>query len=110
MEEGHLCFEYNLFIVERYKFKSEAKIPAGEHQILVKTTIPRPGAAATIVFTVDGKPMGELTANRTAPAAFTASETFDVGIDLGSTVSEAYSERRPFEFDGKIKTVNVEMN
>ncbi|MCA9171381.1 MAG: arylsulfatase, partial [Planctomycetales bacterium] len=110
MEDGHLCFEYNLFIVERYKFKSEAKIPAGQHQIEVKTTIPRPGAAATIVFTVDGKPMGELTAKRTAPAAFTASETFDVGLDLGSTVSEAYSERRPFKFDGKIKTVNVEMN
>ena len=64
----------------------------------------------TDVFMVDGKPVGELTANRTAPAAFTASETFDVGLDLGSTVSEAYSERRPFEFDGKIKTVNVQMN
>lgn len=110
MEDGHLCFEYNLFIVERYKFKSEAKIPAGQHQIEVKTTIPRPGAAATIEFTVDGKPVGELTAKRTAPAAFTASETFDVGIDLGSTVSEAYSELRPFEFDGKIKTVYVQMN
>ena len=77
---------------------------------MVKTTIPRPGSVATIVFTVDGKPMGELIAKRTAPAAFTASETFDVGIDLGSTVSEAYSERRPFEFDGKIKTMNVQMN
>ncbi len=35
------------------------------------------------------------------PAAFTASETFDVGTDLGSPVSLDYYARRPFEFNGK---------
>jgi arylsulfatase len=45
----------------------------------------------------------------TVPAAFTASETFDVGVDLGSTVSRDYYERRPFKFDGKISRVKVEL-
>jgi hypothetical protein len=41
------------------------------------------------------------------PAAFTASETFDVGVDLGSPVSLAYDERRPFAFTGEIHRVDV---
>lgn len=41
----------------------------------------------------------------TVPAAFTASETFDVG----STVSRDYYERRPFKFDGTIGTVKVSL-
>jgi arylsulfatase len=50
------------------------------------------------------------TAARTVPAAFSASETFDVGVDLGSTVSLDYFERRPFRFDGTIHRVDVKMN
>jgi arylsulfatase A-like enzyme len=39
----------------------------------------------------------------------TASETFDVGVDLGSPVSLEYFDRRPFAFNGKIRVVNVEL-
>ena len=45
----------------------------------------------------------------TVPAAFTASESFDVGTDLGSTVSRDYFEHRPFKFDGKIEKVFVDL-
>ena len=38
------------------------------------------------------------------------SESFDVGTDLGSTVSRDYFERRPFKFDGKIVRVDVQLN
>jgi arylsulfatase len=44
---------------------------------------------------------------RTVPGAFTASETFDVGTDLGSPVSLDYEERRPFAFNGAIAAVTV---
>ena len=56
---------------------------------------------------VDGKEVGRVTVKRTVPAAFTASESFDVGVDLGSPVSPAYFDRRPFRFDGKIEQVVV---
>jgi arylsulfatase len=46
---------------------------------------------------------------RTVPAAFTASETFDVGTDLGSPVSLDYFDRRPFPFEGKINAVEVKL-
>ena len=53
--------------------------------------------------------VGKVALTRTVPLAFTASETFDVGADLGSTVSLSYLEKRPFEFDGKIHSVNVRL-
>ena len=46
---------------------------------------------------------------RTVPAAFTASESFDVGIDLGSPVSLDYFDRQPFRFNGKIEKVEVSL-
>jgi len=61
------------------------------------------------VLSVDGKEVARTTAKMSVPAAFTASESFDVGTDLGSTVSRNYYERRPFKFDGQIKKVTVEL-
>jgi hypothetical protein len=41
--------------------------------------------------------------------AFSASETFDVVVDLGSPVSLDYFDRRPFAFIGKIEKVEVNL-
>jgi len=75
----------------------------------VDTTIAKPGAPAEVVLTVDGSEAARATVKRTVPAAFTASESFDVGVDLGSPVSLAYFDRAPFRFDGKIDGVRVEL-
>ena len=56
---------------------------------------------------VDGAEVARTTVKRTVPAAFSASETFDVGVDLGSTVSLDYFERRPFRFEGTIQAMEV---
>jgi arylsulfatase len=58
---------------------------------------------------VDGKEAATGTVSRTVPAAFTASETLDVGVDLGSPVSLHYHERAPFRFEGEIERVTVEL-
>ena len=57
------------------------------------------------MLTVDGKEVARTSVKMTVPA----SETLDFGMDLGSLVSRDYAERRPFEFDGKIGTVKVEL-
>jgi arylsulfatase len=59
---------------------------------------------------VDGKEVARTTVKRTVPAAFTASETFDVGVDLGSPVSRDYFNRAPFPFTGKIGRVEVRLD
>jgi arylsulfatase A-like enzyme len=109
MDQGHLFYLYNMMIIEQYSARSAAPIAAGRHRIEVVTEISGPGKAGTATLLVDGAEVGKANLERTVPAAFTASETFDVGIDLGAPVAEAYAERRPFEFDGAIRTVRVEL-
>ena len=70
----------------------------------------RTASPALVALNVDGQEVARTTLKRTVPAAFSASETFDVGVDLGSTVSLDYFERRPFRFDGKIHRLDVKMN
>ena len=110
MDQGKLVYEYNMMIIENYKAGSEV-IPAGKHQIVIDTDLDskKPMSPATVVITVDGKEAAKTRVDRTVPAAFTASESFDVGVDLGSTVSLVYDERRPFAFSGKINTVKVDL-
>ena len=88
-------------ISERYIAKSKEKLTSGRHTIVVDTTLIKPGAPADIVMTVDGREMAKTTTKRTVPLAFTASETFDVGIDLGSPVSRDYSQRGPLPLLGE---------
>jgi len=111
LDKGQLVFEYNLMIIDRSIAKASEKVAPGKHTIVVETTLkaPKPGAPADIVLSVDGKEVARTTANMTVPAAFTASESFDVGVDLGSTVSRDYFERRPFKFDGRISRMLVEL-
>ena len=73
----------------------------------VDTTIAKPGSPGTVVISVDGAEYARLELPQTVALAFTASETFDVGTDLGSPVSKLYYDRRPFAFTGKINSVTV---
>ncbi len=107
MDKGELVYEYNMMEIERYSVRSNTKIASGKRKIEVDTAIEKPGAAADVVLKVDGSEVGRINVKRTVPAAFTASESFDVGVDLGSPVSPAYFDRRPFRFDGKIENVLV---
>lgn len=107
MDDGHLAFEYNLMMIERFNTRSENKITAGKHTIQVDTTIANPGSPGTVVIQVDGTEFARLELKQTVPLAFTASETFDVGTDLGSPVSKLYYDNRPFAFTGKVNQVDV---
>ena len=111
MDKVHLVYEYNMMIIERYIARSETKLPVGMRRIEVTTLFesPKPLSPAEVVLKVDGQEVARTTVKRTVPAAFTASETFDVGIDLGSPVSLDYFDRRPFRFDGTISTVDVQL-
>ncbi|MEI6891241.1 MAG: arylsulfatase [Pontiella sp.] len=109
MDEGYLVYEYNLFIIHQFTTRSEKPLTAGKHRIEVETRIPKIGGPAEVVITVDGKEVARTTTTRTAPTLFTASETLDIGIDLGSPVSMNYYDRRPFAFEGLIEGVKVNL-
>lgn len=58
---------------------------------------------------VNGKESSNGMVGRTVPADFTASECFNVGVDLGSPVSERYYDKEPFRFSGKINSEKVDL-
>lgn len=109
VDQGRLTYEYNMLILQITEISAADPLPAGPHRIEVDTTIARPGAPAEVVITVDGVEAARGTVPVTVPAAFTASESFDVGADLGSPVSAAYEDRRPFAFDGSGIGVRVDL-
>jgi len=112
MDKGQLVYEYNMMIIERYVARSAGSIAPGKRRIEITTTLAdtKPLSPAEVVLKVDGEEVAHTTVKRTVPAAFSASETFDVGVDLGSTVSLDYFERRPFKFDGRIDSVTVQID
>ena len=109
MDQGKLIYEYNMLLIERYRATVEQPVAAGTHQFEIDTTLLRPGAPAEVIIKIDGKEAARTTVKRTVPGAFTASETLDVGADLGAPVALDYAERKPFEFNGTIKKVIVQL-
>ncbi|WP_207913080.1 arylsulfatase [Novosphingobium sp. PhB57] len=111
MDRGELVYEYNMLILDRFQARSSAPIAGGKHRIIVETRFEsaQPMAPAHVTLTVDGAAVAEVAVAQTVPAAFTASETFGVGVDLGSPVSPDYFDRRPFHFEGRIERMDVEI-
>jgi arylsulfatase A-like enzyme len=109
VDEGVLCYEYNLFIVQRTKIRSREKLPTGKVQIVVETAYiePRPGGPLKVTMTVNGSLVAEGTVPISAPLLFTANDCLDIGIALGSPVSLDYHEKAPFKFNGTINQVHV---
>ena len=111
MENGFLKYEYNMMIIHQFKASSANKIASGKHQFVILTELEgnKPGAPALITLKVDDQEVGSVQTLGTVPAAFSASETLDVGIDLGSPVSFDYFEKVPFKFNGVISNMHVEL-
>jgi arylsulfatase A-like enzyme len=109
LEDGFLCYEYNLFIIQRTKIRSEDRLPAGKARIEIETSYvePRPAGPLRIRIKVNGKLAAEGTVPVSAPLLFTANDCLDIGIALGSPVSLDYYDKVPFKFDGKIEQVHV---
>ena len=109
MDKGLLKAEYNAMTLNRYKAASTSPIPTGKVKIEVKTQYDSKErlAPATLTLTVNGKEVAQTRIGRSVPAGHTASETFDVGKDLGSPVAMDYLDRAPFAFSGKIDKIHI---
>ncbi|MFK5854851.1 MAG: arylsulfatase [Bacteroidota bacterium] len=109
MDNGFLKAEYNAMTLNRYKIASESKIPTGKVKIEVELKYDNKEriGPATVKLRVNGKQVAQGRVEKSVPATFTASETFDVGEDLGSPVALDYFDKAPFKFNGKINSINI---
>ena len=109
VEDGILCYEYNLFEIQRTKIRAQTPLPAGKVKIEIETNHPDfiPRGPLNITMTVNGEPVAAGTAPVTCPIAFSANECLDIGVALGSPVSLDYYDKAPFKFTGTIERVHV---
>ena len=111
VENGILCYEYNLFEIQRTKIRAQEALPAGEATIEIETSLvdPKqpPRGPLNVAMKVNGDIVAEGTVPISCPIAFSATECLDIGISLGSAVSPDYYDKKPFKFNGTIDRVHV---
>ncbi|WP_416955079.1 arylsulfatase [Nocardioides sp. T5] len=109
LDDGHLCYEYNCFILMRTKIRCDRKLTAGRHQVDIRTEYAevRPGGSLNVTLSVDGTVVASGVVPVSAPLLFTANDCLDIGTCLGGSVSLDYYDRAPFPFEGTIHSVDV---
>jgi len=106
--DGTLYYEYSALLLKRDKIKV-GDLPAGDVKIAFEMRTPTERAApADVAFWINGKEAATGKVRRTVPAVFTASETFDVGMDTSSPVANDYFDKAPFKFEGALKKLHFE--
>lgn len=99
---GELRYEYSSLLLRRTKIVV-GRLPLGDVKIVMEMrTPPQRGAPAEVSFSINGRAVARGTVERSIPAVFTASETFDVGMDTNSPVAGDYYDRAPFHFTGRL--------
>ena len=110
VKDGVLSYEYNLFEIQRTRFKAKEKLPSGKAKIEVVTkyAVKKAAGPLDITLKVDGKEVAKGQVPVSAPLGFTANDCLDIGEALGSPVSPEYFDLAPFKFNGKIDQVHVQ--
>jgi arylsulfatase len=105
---GELYYEYSALLLRRDKIRV-GTLPAGDVTIGFEMRTPLQRAApAEVRFWINGQEAASGTVRRTVPAVFTASETFDVGMDTSSPVANDYFDMAPFAFEGTLKRLHFQ--
>lgn len=106
VKDGKPIYHYNWFDRERTVIESSVALPAASSTVIFDFAYDggRAGMGGEGVLYLDGKEVGRKRIERTVPARF-GIDTFGVGCDTGSPVSNDY--KPPNAFSGTIRAVNI---
>lgn len=109
--DGRIHYDYNYFDLEHYTVRTADAPPPGRHDVRVEFHYDGGGygLGGTVVVTVDGVKRADGRVERTIPYYFSFDETLDVGVDLGTPVTDDYP---PIDnaFTGTVHTVRIELD
>jgi hypothetical protein len=110
VEDGVLCYEYNLFLIQRTKTRAKQKLPIGKVKTEVSTEyiVPRPGGPLEITMKVNGEVVAQARCRYPRRSCSLPTTAWTIRIALGSPVSLDYYDKVPFKFNGTIEQVHVE--
>jgi len=115
IKDGKLCYAHNYVGKETTIVRSQAKVPAGRHELRFEfepTGAPDirkgKGAPGRAQLYIDNKLVGQVEMAVTTPLSYGLGGGVAVGADVGSTVTSDY--KTPFSFTGKLFTVTVDVS
>jgi arylsulfatase len=109
LHDGKPVFHYNFANVAHFRVAANEALTPGKHTIEFGFTYDGGGIGkgGSGTLTVDGKEMAAGRIGHTMPSRFSLDETFDIGEDTGTPVSEDYDV--PLRFTGQIDKVVVQL-
>jgi arylsulfatase len=111
LQDSKPVFVYALSNQPEHKFRiaSDKALPPGDHVVRVKFDYDGGGIGkgATATLLVDEKQIAAGKIPQTIGIRFSLDETFDVGEDAGTPVSEDYVNKMPYPFSGTLKRFAV---
>ncbi len=109
--DGMLRYDYNYFALTHFTVGTEARLPCGRHQVRMEFGYDGGGygLGGDVVLLVDEVAVARGRVDRTIPYYFSFDETLDVGVDLGTPVTDDY---RPIDnaFTGTVHTVRIDLD
>jgi arylsulfatase len=98
VKDGKPTYEYNWFSQQRYKITSTDTLSPGPATIRVdfKYDGGGVGKGGTVSMFINDKKVAEGRVEKTVLGRYSADETFDIGMDTGSPVSDDYTSPNPY--------------
>ncbi|KKD02136.1 hypothetical protein TN53_42220, partial [Streptomyces sp. WM6386] len=108
---GRPSYAYNYFGMDLYTVCGGAALVPGRHEIRLEFDYDGGGLGkgGTAVLLVDGEKHASERVERTIAYYFSFDETLDVGVDLGTPVTDDYPVLDN-EFTGTIHTVRIDLD
>jgi arylsulfatase len=108
VQNGKLVYHYNWFERERTNLVSNRPVPAGNSTVTMEFAYDGGGLGkgGEAVIGINGEEVGRARIANTVAGRF-GIDTFGLGSDTGSPVSDTY--RKPFAFTGTIKRLDIEL-
>jgi arylsulfatase A-like enzyme len=108
VQDGKLVYHFNWFERERTQIISDIPVPAGKSTVVMEFAYDGGGLGkgGEATLAINGKVVGRGRIENTVAGRF-GIDTFGVGSDTGSPVSNTY--KPPFRFTGKIERVDIEL-
>jgi arylsulfatase A-like enzyme len=111
LKDGKPTFTMNLLDIERPKWEGPALSP-GKHTMVFDWKMDPQGFAVarggTGTFSVDGKEVAKHSLPKTLPFIWAWDETFDIGLDTGTSVDDT-DYQVPFAFTGKLVKITFDL-
>ena len=111
VKDGVPAYDYNFLGLQRYTVAATEPLKPGKAMLRFEFAYDGGGRGKGGMGTlfVNGEKVGEGRIERTQPTVFSADETADVGIDLGTPVVEVIGAEAKSRFTGRIPKVTVEV-